>query len=294
MKTRITTIYILMLATVVMLSCSSGGGPSEAELRESVVKLLPPFLEVQDFKVEATENEGDNADPLYKSDVRAELRYTTDVYTVAERDGDVVILEMKAKQGDTAEAFGMTESTLDGNTWRISTKLKGIVLDQLGQPLDAYADQARTVIVAGTDEERAYREEKRRLEAERARLRALEPDYVTVQHILIAFAGTVPGKPVTRTQEEARQLADALLKRAQSGEDFDALVKEYTDDSYPGIYKMANAGAAADMSQKVLPRERMVTGFGDVGFSLKVGEIGMASYDPVKSKYGWHIIKRIE
>ena len=38
----------------------------------------------------------------------------------------------------------------------------------------------------------------------------------------------------------------------------------------------------------------MVRGFGDVGFQLDVGEIGMAEYDPGTSQYGWHIIKRIE
>jgi parvulin-like peptidyl-prolyl isomerase len=48
------------------------------------------------------------------------------------------------------------------------------------------------------------------------------------------------------------------------------------------------------MSQKVFPRDKMVGAFGDVGFPLQVGEIGLAEYDPQKSKYGWHIIKRIE
>ena len=38
----------------------------------------------------------------------------------------------------------------------------------------------------------------------------------------------------------------------------------------------------------------MVAAFGDVGFKLDVGEVGMAPYDPAKSKYGWHIIKRLK
>ncbi len=32
----------------------------------------------------------------------------------------------------------------------------------------------------------------------------------------------------------------------------------------------------------------------DVSFSLNVNEIGMATYDPAASKYGWHIIKRLK
>jgi len=31
-----------------------------------------------------------------------------------------------------------------------------------------------------------------------------------------------------------------------------------------------------------------------VSFSLPAGGVGLAVYDPQKSKYGWHIIKRIE
>ena len=121
-----------------------------------------------------------------------------------------------------------------------------------------------------------------------------EPQYISVQHILIGFQGSVPGKPITRNTEEAQQLAEELLKRAQSGEDFDALVKEYTDDSHPGIYKMANFGLPGDMSQRVFARDEMVGAFGDVGFPLEVGAIGMAAYNENASPYGWHVIKRVE
>jgi hypothetical protein len=38
----------------------------------------------------------------------------------------------------------------------------------------------------------------------------------------------------------------------------------------------------------------MIPAFGNVGFALKVGEIGIASYDEQSSPYGWHIIKRLE
>lgn len=121
-----------------------------------------------------------------------------------------------------------------------------------------------------------------------------EPDYITVQHILIAFEGSVPGKNITRTKEQAHDLAHTIFEQAKSSADFDAMVAEYTDDSHPGIYKMANFGVEADMANGVFPRDRMVAAFGDVGFPLDVGEIGLAEFDPVKSKYGWHVIKRVE
>lgn len=123
---------------------------------------------------------------------------------------------------------------------------------------------------------------------------AKEPDYITVQHILIGFEGSVPGKGITRSKEEAAALANEVRARALDGEDFDVLVKEYTDDSHPGIYKMANTGLPGDRTAQVYPRAGMVPAFGDVGFPLDVGGIGMAAYDPQTSPYGWHIIKRLE
>lgn len=118
------------------------------------------------------------------------------------------------------------------------------------------------------------------------------PDHLQVQHVLIGFKGSVPGKNITRTQEEAKALADDILARAWKGVDFAALVEKYTDDAAPGIYGMSNN--SVDPAQGETPRGRMVKGFGDVAFSLKVGEIGMASHDPATSPFGWHIIKRIK
>jgi len=126
-----------------------------------------------------------------------------------------------------------------------------------------------------------------------------EASHITVQHVLIAFKGSVPGKRITRTKDDAKKLAEEILAKAKAGADFDALVVKHTDDSPPGIYNMANFNQDSDMSNPnqanmVFPREGMVGAFGNVGFPLKVGEVGLASFDPAESKYGWHIIKRLK
>jgi len=119
-----------------------------------------------------------------------------------------------------------------------------------------------------------------------------EPDKVVVQHILIGYKGKVPGKTIDRTKAEARALASEILERAAAGEDFETLVKENTDDSFPGIYTMTNRGVPHGRGE--FSRERMASRFGDVAFSLAVGEVGLARYHPDSSPYGWHVIKRIE
>jgi len=120
----------------------------------------------------------------------------------------------------------------------------------------------------------------------------VEPQHVQVQHILIGFAGSVPQKPITRTKEEAKTLAYQLLDRARAGEDFDALVRQYTDDSPPGIYGLS--GISVPPLPGEYPRDRMVPAFGNVGFALSPGNIGMADFDPEASPFGWHIIKRLK
>ena len=119
-----------------------------------------------------------------------------------------------------------------------------------------------------------------------------EPKTVVVQHILIGFKGSVRGKSIERSKKEAKALADELFARAQAGEDFDALVQQYTDDRHPGKYKLTNNGEPRENGAQ--PRADMVPRFGDVAFSLEPGQIGMAEYSAGSSPFGWHIIKRLE
>ena len=111
-----------------------------------------------------------------------------------------------------------------------------------------------------------------------------QPDEsIQIQHVLIAFKG-VPRVPnVTRSKEEAKALAEKVYAEAIGGADFLELVKQYTNDSAPGIYPVTKAGRAG-----------WAKWFADVGFRLKVGEIGVAPWDAAASPFGWHIIKRVK
>src|SRR6266853_1848117 len=53
---------------------------------------------------------------------------------------------------------------------------------------------------------------------------AIAPAHIEVQHVLIGFSGSVPGKNITRTKEEAMKLAHEILDKARKGANFDSLV----------------------------------------------------------------------
>ncbi len=106
--------------------------------------------------------------------------------------------------------------------------------------------------------------------------------YVTAKHILVMY--DYPAENITRTKEEAQALAQSILDRINAGEDFDALMREYSDDSEEafdtGYTFYHNSG-------------EMVQAFDDAAYALGVGEV--SGLVEVEQGYnGYHIIKRIE
>jgi uncharacterized protein len=140
----------------------------------------------------------------------------------------------------------------------------------------------------------AYHPSNLEIPVARSSISLKEIDRIRVQHILISFKGTSVRPEISRTRGEAETLANAVYEKALKGEDFDDLVKRYTNDKIPGIYCVANFGITPDTAKAELARAEISKSFGDVAFGLKVSGIGLAEYDPVTCKYGWHIIKRLE
>ncbi len=110
---------------------------------------------------------------------------------------------------------------------------------------------------------------------------------VEVAHILIAFQGASRSTQ-SRSKDEAEALTAELLGKALNGADFTSLAKEYSDDPGGGPYTMSTDGSGG------YPRNQMARAFGDTGWRLEVGQIGVAGYSPQGSPFGWHIIKRLQ
>ena len=79
---------------------------------------------------------------------------------------------------------------------------------------------------------------------------------------------------------EKQSEALAILARIKAGEKFGKLAKELSLDS---------GSAKRDGSLGYFTKGKMVKPFEDAAFKLQVGQIS----DPVKSEFGYHIIKRL-
>lgn len=105
------------------------------------------------------------------------------------------------------------------------------------------------------------------------------PSRISAQHVLIAWQGSAAGGSVTRTREEARTLAEDVLRRARAGEDFGALAARFSDE--PG-----HETRRGDLGE--FGRGAMVPPFERAAFALEVGAIS----DLVETQFGYHVIKR--
>ncbi len=105
---------------------------------------------------------------------------------------------------------------------------------------------------------------------------------ITIQQVLVAFRGAPRIENCTRSQDEAKALAAHVYELAVAGNPFDTLVKQFTNDTPPGILQLRKAGRASTTA-----------GLSDLGFRLAVGEIGVCPFDAVTSPHGWHIVKRL-
>lgn len=98
---------------------------------------------------------------------------------------------------------------------------------------------------------------------------------INVKHILVMFKPK--GKP-ERTQEEALALSQQIIDKINAGQDFEKLMKEYSEDSpesYEGYKFKHNDG-------QYMPE------FDNASYELGVGDVSQ----PVKTEYGYHIIKK--
>jgi len=135
-------------------------------------------------------------------------------------------------------------------------KIKYLLLDR---------DQARQkVVVPPTDVQRYYNDNIQQYQT---------PEQVRASHILLETAG--------KNEADVKKRADDIAKQVKGGADFAELAKKVSEDK-------GSAANGGDLDY--FGRGRMVPEFEQAAFSMQPGQIS----DPVKSQFGYHIIKMVD
>ncbi len=117
--------------------------------------------------------------------------------------------------------------------------------------------------------------------AKRARFSG-EPAKVGVRHVLVKHKGSKnPASGVTRTREEACLRAVEVRDKIRNGADWDAMVKEYSDETGAAT----RGGSLGSVERKDLAKP-----FADAAFELSVNMLS----DVVETEFGFHVIFRNE
>ncbi len=103
-------------------------------------------------------------------------------------------------------------------------------------------------------------------------------DTILASHILIMYQGS-SRSTATRSKEEATELIVELKRQLDTGADFEALAKKYSD--------CASSSRGGDLG--LFRRGEMVPAFDDAAFSLPIDGLS----DVVETDFGFHIIYRM-
>lgn len=99
------------------------------------------------------------------------------------------------------------------------------------------------------------------------------PETVHARHILIKTPASAEGAEAEKGKNELLK----LKARIAGGEKFEALAEKYSQG--PSAVRGGDLGW--------FPRQAMVAPFADAAFALKPGQVS----DPVRTEFGWHLIK---
>ena len=108
-------------------------------------------------------------------------------------------------------------------------------------------------------------------------------DELGVKHILISpeVKDGATSDEKKKAEEEALKKAKELIKQLKNGADFEKLAKEHSDDEGTA----SNGGVINNVV-----KDKYVTEFWDASYKL---EINKYTTEPVKTKYGYHIIYKV-
>lgn len=104
-----------------------------------------------------------------------------------------------------------------------------------------------------------------------------DADYLRSKHVLVKTIDD--NNAELPNQDELKAKAEDIAKRAKAGEDFDALIKSYNED--PGMENSPEGYVFTD--------GEMVPEFYEGTKALADNAVSA----PIKTSYGWHIIKRL-
>ncbi|MBW2277146.1 MAG: peptidylprolyl isomerase, partial [Deltaproteobacteria bacterium] len=181
---------------------------------------------------------------------------------IAERVRRMLVTGVRVSEREVRDNYERENDTASISYIRL---MPGYYADRL----DPTPEDLKTYAVASADQVKQY------YETNKFKYTNLEK-MARARHILIKVAEDATDEEKAKAREEI----DGLLVRANAGEDFAELARQFSEDPGSGI-----KGGDLDYN----PKGKMVPEFDEAMFSLEPGQIS----DVLETKYGFHIIRLV-
>jgi len=305
MKSLILLIAAALLSTQIRAAEGASATESKPKPASRAAELFGDSVVAKGKGVEIKRSQLDDEFIRVKAQATANGRQLNpDQSTLLERqilDGliQLRLLLVKATEADLAKGKEQFATSLEQNRTNRNLTVEeynqwlGPQLRLLGVTREQWekqnADQAAARIVLEREMNVKVTEEEAKKFYEDNPSKFEEPEMVHVSHILISTQDPSTRSDIQDDKKTAkRKLAEGILKRAKSGEDWGKLVKEYSED--PGSKDKGGEYIFARASATVDPTRAMVKEFEDASFALNTNQIS----EIVTTSYGYHIIKLLE
>lgn len=257
---------------------------SEPESSEPASSGEPESSSAESSSTESSSESSEDKNPATLWDAIVENKTAKDyvIDKAYENCAWVIIMEKKAAEYKielTDEDKASMEKTYSDNGGK--TELESS-LNKMGVSFDTYQRIVKAGLIQEHLKELLYGEESGNGVSEADQKKEYDENYRRVKHILFKTQGLTDDKDeegnVTKSADEKKAEIEAtykeVLARAQAGEDFEALIEEYSED-----------GMDKDKGY-IFKKGDMVSEFETAAWDLAVGEVSSC-----ESTYGWHIIK---
>jgi len=207
-----------------MWPAGSSAGPDPKLLVSRLTSELPAYIKLTSFQV-TTVDRGNEATPVIRTRFQARLVAKADTFVESRKDGDIVFLAPRLSTGAIQPVTGSALSRLNAGEWQTEFTLEDNAIARFGTPREFYT--GTRVLVEGSAEELAYRDEQRRgseeakaLEAQRLEAQlAAEERRREEARLQVERARAAAAEAERERRQSERQLAEADALRARQAED---------------------------------------------------------------------------
>lgn len=120
-----------------------------------------------------------------------------------------------------------------------------------------------------------------------------DPDDPAPGRYLVLNHGVASDGGFERLIDEINARAEARHAELEKQLEAEEITVEEAEADLESFIHELRAEADRARAAQGFPRASLVPAFGDLGFALQPGEIGLAEHDEQRSPFGWHLIKRL-